>query len=173
MQTNGIHEGSVMRRGAAGSAGRFGAPGAAAVAVWLALWLAVGLTLAPLPGSAADVDWPELEPGLWQFTRTMTTAGKSTTIERQGCTDPVAEWEKQREASGQAGCRVETVKAAAGRYVTTAECSLPNAGQGSSRSTALITGPGAYEVTVENSGVLAKSGEREHLVARRLGDCPK
>lgn len=162
-----------MRPGAVGAAGRFAAPGAAAVALWLAVWLAAGLALAPRPGSAADVDWPELEPGLWQFTRTSTTAGKSTTIERQGCTDPVAEWEKQREASGRAGCTVETVKAAADRYVTTAECSLPNAGQGSSRSTALIKGPDAYEVTVENSGVLAKSGEREHLVATRLGDCPK
>jgi hypothetical protein len=135
--------------------------------------LALGLALAAVPGSAADVQWPELEPGLWQFTRTMTTAGKPTTIERQGCADPVAEWEKQHEASGRAGCAVETVKAAADRYVTTADCRLPNAGEGSSRSTALIKGADAYEVTVENTGVLAKSGEREHLVARRLGDCPK
>lgn len=135
--------------------------------------LAMGLSLAAAAGSAAEVQWPELKPGLWQFTRTMTTGGKPTTIERQGCADPVAEWEKQQEASGRAGCAVETVKAAAGHYVTTAECRLPGAGEGSSRSTAVIKGPDAYEVTVENRGVLAKSGEREHLVARRLGDCPK
>lgn len=135
--------------------------------------LVMALALAPSLAAAADVDWPKLEPGLWQFTRTSTTAGKPTTIERQGCADPVAEWEKQHEASGRAGCTVETVKAAADRYVTTAECTLPGAGEGSSRSTAVIKGPGAYEVTVENRGLLAKSGEREHLVARRLGDCPK
>ncbi len=138
-----------------------------------ALTLTLGLGLTPSPGSAADVDWPALKPGLWQFTRTITTAGKPTTIERQGCADPVAEWEKQQEASGRAGCKVETVKAAADRYVTTAECMLPNAGEGSSRSTALIKVPDAYEVTVENRGVLAKSGDSEHLVAKRLGDCPK
>jgi hypothetical protein len=119
------------------------------------------------------VQWPELKPGLWQFTRTSTTAGKPTTIERQGCADPVAEWKKQHEASGRSGCTMKTVKAAADRYVTTAECKLPGAGEGSSRSTAVIKGSGAYEVSVENRGVLAKSGESEHLVARRLGDCPK
>lgn len=135
--------------------------------------LVLALALAPSLAAAADVEWPKLEPGLWQFTRTMSTAGKPTTIERQGCADPVAEWEKQHEASGRAGCSVKTLKAAADRYVTTAECTLPGAGEGSSRSTAVIKGPGAYEVTVENQGVLAKSGEREHLVAKRLGDCPK
>lgn len=135
--------------------------------------LIVALALAPAAGWATDVSWPELKPGMWQFTRTMTTAGKPTTIERQGCADPVAEWEKQHEASGRAGCTVKTVKTAADRYVTTADCKLPNAGEGSSRSTAVIKGPDAYEVTVENRGVLAKSGEREHLVAKRLGDCPK
>ncbi len=138
------------------------------------LGLALGLALVPpVEAAAADVQWPELQPGLWQFTRTSTTAGKPTTIERQGCADPVAEWKKQHEASGRSGCTMKTVKAAADRYVTTAECRLPNAGEGSSRSTAVIKGADAYEVTVENSGVLAKSGEREHLVARRLGDCPK
>ncbi|MGZ8996149.1 MAG: DUF3617 domain-containing protein [Rhodospirillales bacterium] len=135
--------------------------------------LALGLALVSAVVSAADVDWPKLEPGLWQFTRTMTTGGKPTTIERQGCADPVAEWEKQHQASGRAGCTVETVKAAADRYVTTADCKLANAGEGSSNSTAVIKGPDAYEVMVENRGVLAKSGEREHLVAKRLGDCPK
>ncbi|HSO41273.1 MAG TPA: DUF3617 family protein [Rhodospirillales bacterium] len=135
--------------------------------------LALGLALVSAVVSAADVDWPKLEPGLWQFTRTMTTGGKPTTVERQGCADPVAEWEKQHQASGRAGCTVETVKAAADRYVTTADCKLPSAGEGSSRSTAVVKGRDAYEVVVENRGVLAKSGEREHLVAKRLGDCPK
>jgi len=139
----------------------------------LARGLVLGLALVPAAALAADVQWPELKPGLWQFTRTSTTAGKPTTIERQGCADPVAEWEKQHEASGRSGCTVKTVKAAADRYVTTAECKLPGAGEGSSRSTAVIQGPGGYEVSVENRGVLAKSGESEHLVARRLGDCPK
>ena len=137
------------------------------------LGLALGLALVPpVETAAADVQWPELQPGLWQFTRTSTTAGKPTTIERQGCADPVAEWKKQHEASGRSGCTMKTVKAAADRYVTTAECKLPGAGEGSSRSTAVIKGSGAYEVSVENRGVLAKSGESEHLVAKRLGDCP-
>jgi hypothetical protein len=140
----------------------------------LAFGMALGLALVPPMGAAAtDVEWPELKPGLWQFTRTSTTAGKPTTIERQGCADPVAEWKKQQEASGRSGCTMKTVKASADRYVTTAECKLPGAGEGSSRSTAVIKGPGAYEVSVENRGVLAKSGESEHLVAKRLGDCPK
>jgi hypothetical protein len=154
-----------MRARAVGSAGRASAIGAAG--------LALGLVLAAKVGSAAEVDWPDLAPGLWQFTRTMNTAGKPTTIERQGCVDPVAEWKKQQEASARAGCSVKTVKAAPDRYVTTADCTLPNVGEGSSRSTAVIKGAGAYEVTVENRGVLAKTGESEHLLAKRLGDCPK
>lgn len=140
----------------------------------LGFGLAVALALVPpVEAGTPEVQWPELKPGLWQFTRTSTMAGKPTTIERQGCADPVAEWKKQHEASGRSGCTMKTVKASPDRYVTTAECKLPGAGEGSSRSTAVIHGPGGYEVTVENRGVLAKSGESEHLVAKRLGDCPK
>lgn len=124
-------------------------------------------------GAAADVEWPNLTPGLWQFTRVMEAGGKPTTIERTVCVDPVAEWKKQRETSTRSGCKVKTTKAAPDRFLTTAECDIPGVGKGVSRSTAVIRDRGHYQVTVENEGVVAQTGAREQLVAERLGDCPK
>lgn len=127
------------------------------------------------PAVAADVEtaWPELTPGLWQFTRTLHAADKPTTIKRQACVDPVGEWKKQQETSARAGCEMTTTKVAADRFETLVQCDLPNVGAGRSRSVAVIRSADAYEVTVENEGVLAKTGAREHLIAERLGDCPK
>ncbi|MBL8658217.1 MAG: hypothetical protein JNM75_00515 [Rhodospirillales bacterium] len=123
---------------------------------------------------AADVDWPTLTPGLWQFSRTL-HAGSSepTLIERQVCVDPVSEWKRQHAASERAGCKMTTRKVAADRFETVARCDLPNVGKGTSRSVAVIKSASAYEVSVENDGVLAKTGNREFLSAKRLGDCPK
>ncbi len=123
--------------------------------------------------SAADVEWPTLTPGLWQFTRTLHAASKPTTIERQVCVDPVSEWKKQHEASKRAGCKMTTRKVSADRFETVAQCDLANVGKGTSRSVAVIKSATAYEVSVENEGVLAKTGDREFLSAKRLGDCPK
>jgi hypothetical protein len=142
--------------------------------VALAIAAVVGILAALIAGAiAADVDWPRLKPGLWQFTRTMEGAGQPTTIERRICTDPVDEWKKMHASSKQSGCSVTTKKVSANQYVTTALCDIPDVGKGSSRSTATIESDSRYEVTVENEGVAARTGTREHLVATRVGDCPR
>lgn len=99
-------------------------------------------------------------------------AAKPATVEWQACVDPVREWKKQQEVSARAGCEMTTRKVAAERFETVARCDLPNIGKGLSRSMATIKNTGAYEVTIENEGALARTGAREHLVATRLGGCP-
>jgi hypothetical protein len=168
-------EDSTMRREESIGAGEVGQPLRAAARV-RALTLAAGLAAIVATTSAAAWaagDWPDLEPGLWQFSRTLHAGSKPSIIERQVCVDPVTEWKKQQEALRRNGCTVSTRKVAANRYETSARCDIANVGKGSSRSTAVIKNAGAYEVTVENDGVLARTGARERLVAKRLGDCPK
>lgn len=134
---------------------------------------AAGAVFVAIIPAAAATDWPDLKPGLWQFSRTLYAASEPSTIERQTCVDPVAEWKRQEAASERMGCGVETSRVAGDRLVTTVDCDLANVGEGTSRSVAVIEGPDAYRVEVTNTGVLARAGDRELLVARRLGDCPK
>lgn len=122
---------------------------------------------------AAATDWPDLEPGEWRFTRTLFAGSEPSTLERQTCVDPVAEWKRQETMSERMGCDVSTRRVAADRLVTTVDCDLPDVGRGSSRSTAIIEAADAYRVEVKSTGVLAKTGDREVLVAKRLGDCPE
>lgn len=140
----------------------------------LSLFCAYALALAVTSAAAAaDPEWPDLTPGLWRFTRVMEIGGKPTTIERTVCVDPVAEWKKQHETSIRSGCKVTTSKIAPDRFLTTADCDIPGVGKGVSRSTAVIEDSGHYQVTVENEGVVAQTGAREQLVAKRLGECPE
>lgn len=140
----------------------------------LGLCLLLGPLLGSLmntPAGAADPEWPNLARGEWHFIRMMNAGGKPTTIERTACVDPVAEWKKQQEASIRSGCKVTMTKPAVDRYIILAICDIAGVGKGVSRSTAIVRDSDNYQVTVENEGVVARTGAREQLVAKRLGDC--
>lgn len=126
------------------------------------------------PLLAAEAAGPELRPGKWRFERTFESAdGRATgaPIVVESCGDPE---ESNREAVAtlrKMGCGYERTQSGPNTWRQRLVCEKPGLPKGTSTSVMRVAGPEAYEVDVENEGEMAEPAAREHLKAKRLGDC--
>lgn len=110
-------------------------------------------------------------PVLWQFERTMASAGKpSEKVSTRDCMDPTAEQAEQRAMLTKAGCRFSPLEQSGKTYRYSADCKMGGMSV-SSKSVLEAQGADAYTITIES----VTDGVKMHEVvtARRVGDCRK
>ena len=120
---------------------------------------------------AVAADWPSFKPGLWQFERTMASAGKPTEkVSTSECMDPTAEQAEQRAMLTKAGCRFSPLEQSGKTYRYSADCKMGGMSV-TSKSVLEAQGTEAYTITIDS----VTDGVKTHEVvtARRVGDCKK
>jgi len=142
--------------------GRRCVPNAASLLIALSV-LAAGSTRADEP--------PALRQGLWQFDRTV--GGQK--LQTRECVSPSEDMKRQNAMLEKSGCKFSPAEHTAKSYAFTAECTIkpPGGETVTARSSSVMTveNDSAYSVEIATTG--AGTSTQEHLVARRLGDCPK
>jgi hypothetical protein len=129
------------------------------------------LSAAFLATLAVAADWPSFKPGLWQFERTMSSAGKPPEkVSTTDCMDPTAEQAEQRSMLSKAGCRFSPLEQNGKSYRYSADCRMGGVSV-TSKSVLEAQGAEAYTITVDSVADGVKT--HEVLTARRVGDCTK
>ncbi len=139
-------------------------------AVLLIASLLACLALAPSSATAAD-DWPVLRQGLWRFDRTIEGMGPAPRkVSRTECIDPTANFRRQQEQLGRAGCTFTPLTRRGDEYRYGTTCRMAGTST-TSESVLTVEGPEAYTLRV--SSQVDGQPTKEVLVARRVGDCAK
>jgi hypothetical protein len=131
-----------------------------------------GLLLAAVAASPAAIaaELPAFKPGLWEFRRSVDGGdGRPAALTHEKCTSPTDDMRAKTESLAQAGCRPSPVTRSGNLYTFSLECELQGVAV-KTRTLIRFESDSAYVVDAES-----KQGSRttrEHLVARRLGDCP-
>jgi hypothetical protein len=120
---------------------------------------------------ALAADWPVFKPGQWTFERTLTGMGLlPKPITRNECTDPTADYEKQREMLAKSGCVFTPITQSGNTYRYSATCKMGGT-TSTSNSVLVVESAEAYTITIDSD----IGGQKSHevLKARRTGDCAK
>jgi Protein of unknown function (DUF3617) len=125
--------------------------------------------LSAVPAAALADDLPKFRQGLWEFKRSVDGGdGQPAKLTNQKCTSPTDDMNKKTESMAQAGCQASPVTRSGNLYSFSLQCSIQGV-EIESKSVITVASDSAYTVDVES-----KQGDkatREHLIARRLGDC--
>ena len=114
-------------------------------------------------------DLPQFRKGLWQFQRTVSTAGgEPQTLESERCVNPTDEMKKQNEMLAQVGCKSSAVTRTGDTYSFSADCNV-NGVPVKSKSVITVENDSGYRVEVESQQ--GAQATKESLVARRVGAC--
>jgi Protein of unknown function (DUF3617) len=129
----------------------------------------IAAVLATIAGVAQASEWPAFSYGMWNFVRTIESAGGGArSSAHKKCMDPTDDLKKQHQMSTQAGCTVSPVTRAGNAYTFVTACKLQ--GQAvESKSTISVERDNAYRIRVESK--VGGQTTIETLVATRSGDC--
>jgi hypothetical protein len=133
--------------------------------------LAVATLLFLLSGLASAAELPGFRQGKWDFQRTVegqAAGGKPVTLTNQKCTDPSADMKKMHEVMSKQGCTFSGVAAKGNVYSFSSTCKIQGADV-EFASEMTVESDSAYTVDVTSTG--GGQSTREHLVAKRVGDC--
>lgn len=128
---------------------------------------------APALLAAADTG-PELRRGRWRFERTFEYADgrpPGAPIVAERCGDPEESTHKAAETLRRMGCGYERERSAPDTWTLRLTCDKPGVPKGTSTSVMRVAGTESYAVEIVNEGEMATPVVREHLTAKRLGDC--
>jgi len=135
-----------------------------------------GLLLAVMLSAGTAIaaeDWPVLRHGLWEFNRTMESAGKggpAKSVQARQCVNPTDDMKRQREMLGKSGCRFSPISRSGNVYTYSATCTMQGL-SGTSKSALTVVSDSAYTLRVESD--FGGEATRELLQAKRLGDCTR
>jgi hypothetical protein len=137
----------------------------------IALALAAAITAACVIGLQAQ-QWPVLQQGMWEFTRTMQApgGGPPRTVTSKRCTDPAADMQRQNATLTKSGCTISAPVKKGNAYTFTAACNVMGVSSNTT-STLVVESDSAYTLTVE--GTTDGQPTKEVMKARRTGDCTK
>ena len=125
---------------------------------------------APTPPAAA-ADMPILKPGLWEYRRTLQSAGSTkpqvTTIRK--CTDPGADMRDKRQALEKKGCQFDAPTYNTHRASSSWTCTTPS-GIVRFVDVLAIKDPTSYQDVSEIR--TAQHANHQKIEATRLGECP-
>jgi hypothetical protein len=116
--------------------------------------------------------WPVLQQGMWEFTRTIQAPGGGAprTVTSKRCTDPAADMQRQNATLAKSGCTISAPVKKGNTYTFTAACNVMGV-TSNTTSTLVVESDSAYTLTVE--GTTDGQPTKEVLKARRTGDCAK
>jgi hypothetical protein len=113
---------------------------------------------------------PALQPGLWEFRRTLTrSGGKPQFSSVKKCADPSADIARKMAELKKKSCSFMPARQEHGHYASSWICPTPS-GPMYFRDVLTVTGTAAYEDVSE-----ARRGTRfrqQKIEAQRIGDCP-
>ena len=132
--------------------------------------LVAGLCGPALAPAAMAAELPTFRPGLWEFKRTVEGGRGPQTLANQKCTNPTEDMKKGRQSLAGVGCTFTPLTQSGSSYTFTADCLIQGVKR-QSKSVITVASDSAYTVDVEAHQGGAST--KEHLVARRIGDCPK
>ena len=120
---------------------------------------------------AAPPQLHELQPGLWEYTRSQMRSGESRphtqTIRR--CSDPQSEFKAKMAELGARGCTFRPMKQHGSRYEMIWSCKMEADQTISMRDVITVTGPHGYRD--ESDAVVPQGATHTSLSAMRVGDC--
>jgi len=120
---------------------------------------------------AAAPQLHELQPGLWEYTRSQMRSGESRphtqTIRR--CSDPQSEFKAKMAELGARGCSFRPMKQHGSRYEMIWNCKMEADQTISMRDVITVTGPHGYHD--ESDAVVPQGVTHTSLSALRVGDC--
>jgi hypothetical protein len=120
--------------------------------------------------AASPIALPALQPGLWEFRRTLThSGGKPKFSSVKKCADPSADIARKMEELKRKSCSFMPARQEHGHYASSWICPAPS-GPMYFRDVLTVTGAAAYEDVSE-----ARMGTRfrlQKIEAQRTGDCP-
>ena len=141
--------------------------------------LALGLLLSPLawatppvnPAPTVSTELPVLQPGLWQYERTVVTVAdpKPQKSSLKKCSDPTTEMKNKLYELKQKGCQFSPVMTRGNQFLSTWRCPVAS-GPLVDRNVLTVTDTTSYQDDNE-----VRSGEhssRSTVRAKRLGECP-
>jgi hypothetical protein len=121
------------------------------------------------PAAFAD-ELPAFKPGFWEFRRSVDGGdGRPAALTHQKCTSPTDDMREKTESLAQAGCQPSAVTRSGNLYTFSLECELQGVAV---KTRTLIRFESASAYVVDAESKQGSTTTREHLVARRLGDCP-
>ncbi len=123
--------------------------------------------LAPAPKPQLQ----ELEPGLWEYTRSQLRTGESKphTQTLRRCSDPHSEIKTKIAELGARGCTFRPIKQQGSRYEMIWSCKIEADQTVSMRDVITVTGPGGYHD--ESDAIVPQGATHTSLSAIRVGDC--
>jgi hypothetical protein len=135
------------------------------------LALAAAITAACVIGLEAQ-QWPMLQQGMWEFTRTMQApgGGPPKTVTSKRCTDPAADMQRQNATLTKSGCTISAPVKKGNTFTFTSACNVMGVSSNTT-STLVVESDSAYTLTVE--GTTDGQPTKEVMKARRAGDCTK
>jgi hypothetical protein len=150
---------------------------AAAAATAVALLAGAAASAAdPQPAARAStpadgVELPALQPGLWEYRRTLAhgQAAKPQTATLRKCTDPRAEIRDKMTELRKKNCQFTPLTKRGDRYLSSWTCPTPY-GPSRFRDVLIVKDAGSYQDLIEMRSGTQTSEQR--IDARRLGECP-
>jgi hypothetical protein len=129
------------------------------------------LPLVLVAGAMAG-DLPALQPGMWQYQRTLAIGerGKPQIASVRKCSDPSAEFEQKLAQLKQKGCVFTPIRHNGERYEASWRCPAPDGSIVAMRDVITVTGHTSYRN--ESEARSAHQVTHTTIVATRQGDCP-
>jgi hypothetical protein len=121
-------------------------------------------------GTAAAVELPVLQPGLWQYRRTVVkddSPAPQISVLRK-CADPSTEIRQKMAQLGHNGCRFAPLTHRHGRYISSWTCPTP---LGPTRFRAVLIVRGAVRYTDLSEMRAADHVSRQRIEAAWIGEC--
>lgn len=137
-----------------------------------AKWVACLGLLLLAQGVRAD-EWPAFRAGMWEFNRSIQTAGSAAApqvVNSSRCVNPSEDMQRQNQMLAKAGCSFSPLSRSGNVYTFAADCKIQGVA-GKSKSTITVESDSAYSIRVEST--LGPQPTSELLKARRTGDCRK
>jgi hypothetical protein len=125
---------------------------------------------APASQSEAEAELPALQPGLWQYERTVTSGRRAPAASKVSkCSDPTVEMRKKIAELKQKGCRFLPTVHAGNTYRSRWACPT-HGGVVALAQVLTVTSESSYEDSSEAR--FEDQLTRTRIVATRVGECP-
>ena len=120
--------------------------------------------------AASPISLPALQPGMWEFRRTLTkSGGKPQFSSLKKCTDPSADIARKMDELKKKNCSFVPARQEHEHYASSWVCPTPS-GPMHFRDVLTVKGADAYEDLSESR--MGTRVSQQKIEAQRIGDCP-
>ena len=131
----------------------------------------IALAATAAASTAAAEDFPQLKPGLWEFSRAkslLPSEGKPPTESVRQCTSPTEDMRKKWAQLASGECHFSPIAHDGKRFTYSSICKRYDV-EFQIKSVVTVNSEGDYRVDTESRG--ANGASNEIVIAHRLGDC--